>query len=413
MLKILVVEDEQEKKRLIIEAIMTEPEISMKNIDIEGDVYGAKTRLKIKQYDLLILDINIPPRADQKIQNGAGLDILKYIKKNLQVKQPKHIIGMTAYDEAFESALNDFNASVFKIIKFDYSEVNWRDALLESIQYLVSHDTPPYHNDGFTYHVDVGVVCALEEEFNAIRELGTNWEEISVPYDSLAYYKGCFGPSESEISVVAVVSPNMGMPIAAVVATKLISTFRPSLLAMTGICAGVRGKTDYGDILIADPCFDWGSGKWVADSESSTLKFRPAPYPWRLEASLRAVVKHTADTTGVIDTIYNNFTNDKPSSPPKVIVNAMASGGSVLQANVLMDDVREQHKNLVGVEMESYAVLTAVAYSDEPHPKCITIKSVCDFGDEDKDDSFHDYACYTSAQFFYHFVLNVFSEVDD
>ena len=35
-----------------------------------------------------------------------------------------------------------------------------------------------------------------------------------------------------------------------------------------------------------------------------------------------------------------------------------------------------------------------------------SIKSVSDFGDQDKNDNFQPYAAYTSANFLYHFVIN-------
>ena len=76
-----------------------------------------------------------------------------------------------------------------------------------------------------------------------------------------------------------------------------------------------------------------------------------------------------------------------------------------------MKDVREQHKNLVGIEMESYAVFTAVEYSSEPRPKCISIKSVCDFGDESKSDIAHAYAAHTSSNFLYEFAITSLVEV--
>ena len=93
-----------------------------------------------------------------------------------------------------------------------------------------------------------------------------------------------------------------------------------------------------------------------------------------------------------------------------MLVEAMASGASVLQAASLMDDVKDQHKNLVGVEMETYAVFTAAQYASEPRPKCISIKSVCDFGDEDKKDGAHLYAAYTSARFLYRFAIGALGD---
>ncbi len=407
MLKILIVEDETEKRRLIVEAILGVEGVTLNNIDTVSDGFNAKKRLKEKKYDLLVLDINIPPREDRPIRKDGGLDVINFIKRNRNAKQPHHVVGMTAYDEAFSEAEVEFSTLIWKLVKFSYADVEWRSSLQDSVQYLVENDIPPYTNDGTTFHFDVGIVCALEEELLAIRDLDANWEEVRIPYDHSSYFTAEFLTGDSKVTIVAVAAPHMGMPTAAVVATKLIATFRPGLVIMPGICAGVKGKTNFGDVLVADPCFDWGSGKWTTNDEGK-LQFRPAAYQWRLDSSLNGVVSRLANSPEMLESIYNNYQNNKPDRAPSVIVDAMASGGSVLQAQALVEDVREQHKNLVGIEMESYSVFTACAYAAEPRPLCISMKSVCDFGDKDKEDDFHAYACYTSAQFLYQFILTFY-----
>src|SRR2546430_6280743 len=123
---------------------------------------------------------------------------------------------------------------------------------------------------------------------------------------------------------------------------------------MTGICAGIRGKTDIGDILVADPCFDWGSGKWLIDPKSGELKFRPAPYQWRLSDGLSAAIKSASTSAGILKAIHDSFVGERPSNVPRLRVEAMASGASVLQASRLMDDFSDPHKNLLGSAMVTY-----------------------------------------------------------
>jgi nucleoside phosphorylase len=413
MIKILLVEDEQEKRRLLVEAALEVSGLTISDIHCLADAFSAKQAIKSKKYDLLILDINIPARADCRSETGGGLDILRYIRNNPKAIAPTYIVGMSAYDDGLEAAESDFASPLWKLIKFSHSDLWWKEPLKQAITYLISQNGPPYPNDGHTYHSDLGIIVALEdEELESIKNLEANWQNIEVPYDNSRYLKGTFANEDVELDVIAVAAPKMGMPPSAVIATKLISTFRPRYLAMTGICAGVRGKTNIGDILVADPCFDCGSGKWVKQSGEQGLKFRPAPYPWRLDEELRAGVRRVAESTGLINSIYASFHGNKPDSVPKVIVEAMASGGSVLQATQLMNDIQEQHKNLIGVEMESYAVFTAAEYSTTPRPTCISIKSVCDFGDDEKSDHFHKYAAHTSAQFLFHFALSELAESD-
>ncbi|CAH1385368.1 phosphorylase family protein [Candidatus Nitrotoga sp. M5] len=407
MIKILLVEDELEKKRLLVAAALEVPLLKIDDIVIVADAHAAKQAIKTHKFDLLILDINIPRRADQRTEVGGGLDVLTYIRVNVIANKPSYIVGMTAHDDGYEMAAADFASPLWKLVKFSHTDQHWKEPLKQAISYLIGQNAPPYVTDGLSYHTDLGIIVALEDvELESIRNLNVDWKDVEVPHDDSRYLRGSFKSGDVVLDMVAVAAPKMGMPASAVVANKLINTFRPRYLAMTGICAGVRGKTNIGDILVADPCFDWGSGKWEQMPDEQGLKFRPAPYQWRLDEFLRIGVKAVAEIAGLTKNIYESFDGNKPENIPKVMVEAMASGGSVLQATQLMDDVKESHKNLIGVEMESYAVFTAAHYCTAPRPKCISIKSVCDFGDDKKNDIFHKYAAHTSARFLFDFAVS-------
>jgi nucleoside phosphorylase/CheY-like chemotaxis protein len=406
MVKILVVEDEPEKKRIVISAATEKGELSLSDIDEAADVVSAKRCLMKKRYDLLILDINIPPRSDRRTEVGAGLEVLRFIRHDERAHVPPHIVGLTAYDDGFTSAAADFSSPLWKLIKFEYNDRTWREALQAAISHLVAMDIPPYPNDGKTYHTDLGLIVGLEGvELESIRNLPGDWYRVSVRHDPARYYRGTFRAGEEGLDVVAVAAPRMGMPAATATASKLIHTFRPRVVVVGGICAGVRGKVDIGDILVADPCWDWGSGKWIVDHRDGHRKFLPAPYQWRIDETLRSGLKEIGEDDRILQEIHKSFVGPKPRFFPKVVIDAMASGGSVLQANEVMDEVREQHKNLVGIEMESFGVFSAAEYAAEPRPRCLSVKAVCDFGDSDKSDSFQTYAAFVSARFLYKFAL--------
>jgi nucleoside phosphorylase/CheY-like chemotaxis protein len=409
MVKILLVEDEPEKKRIVISATTEKGELSLSDIDEAADVVSAKRCLMKKRYDLLILDINIPPRADRRTEVGAGLEVLRFIRNDVRAHVPAHVVGLTAYDNGFTSAAADFLSPLWKLIKFEYNDHSWREALQAAISHLVALDIPPYPNDGKTYHTDLGIIVGLEDvELDSVRSLPGDWCRAPVRNDFARYYRGTFHAGEDGLDVVAVAAPRMGMPAATVTASKLIHTFRPRVIVAGGICAGVRGKVDIGDILVADPCWDWGSGKWIVDHRDGCRKFLPAPYQWRIDETLRSWLKEVGEDSIILQNIHKSFMGSKPRFFPKVVIDAMASGGSVLQSNEVMDEVREQHKNLIGIEMESFGVFTAAEYAAEPRPRCLSVKVVCDFGDSDKSDSFQTYAAFVSARFLYEFALRRF-----
>jgi len=398
MIKILVVEDQAEKRLKIISHLTSLDGIGIDNIEHADNVIDAKRLLKRTKYSLLVLDINIPLRSDQATARGGGLELITFIRTNIQAIPPSYIFGMTAYDDAFSAASAEFSSALWKLVMFDPEDNSWMESLTAAVAFLVSRHCPPFENDGTTYHFDVGVVVALEEELAPFRELLEDWREVPVAYDPARYFTGKIQRGSGYATVVAVASPRMGLPTAAVTTTKLIISFRPRYLITSGICAGVKEKTQIGDILVSDPCFDWGSGKWVA-SDSGALTFRPAAYPWRLSESLRREVAALGEKSDLLSNLARGFNGGRPSNVPVVIIDAMASGGSVLQAEALMADVRAQHKNLIGIDMESYGVLTAAEYCGAPPPRAIAVKSVCDFGDGEKNDSFHAYAARVSASF--------------
>jgi nucleoside phosphorylase len=374
--------------------------VSIDNAVIVSDAYEAKRQISQRKFDLLILDINIPKRADEQVTVGGGLDVLSFIRTSGRAIAPTYVIGLTAYPDGADAAQSAFAMPLWKLLVFSYSSDTWRESIKEAVNYLKSHSGPPYFNDGRTYHCDVGIVVALEgEELDGVRRLPFGWEDCRISHDPSRYLLGTVSNPMRELTVVAVASPRMGLTPAAVTATKLISSFRPRLLAMTGICAGVRGKTELGDVLVADPCFYWGGGKWVHDKATSKTRFEPAAYQWRLSESIRSAVRAAGDDAGLMKSVHETFPGKKPAVPPKVVIDAMASGAAVLQSSQSMQEVRAQHKNLVGIEMESYAVFCAAEYSSEPRPQVLSLKSVCDFGDNKKNDDFHEYAVFTSSEF--------------
>ncbi|MCW0380042.1 5'-methylthioadenosine/S-adenosylhomocysteine nucleosidase [Xanthomonas sacchari] len=396
---------------MLTEVILSVEGVIRERIEFAGDALEAKKCIKKKIYDLVILDINLPERAECLPAVGGGLAVLHFIKNNDQAKPPGFLVGMTAFDNGEEVAQSEFSSPIWKLVRFSYQSDEWKKPLQEAVKYLISAKRPPFANDGFSYHVDVAIFTALQEEADSFLNMDIEWKLLEVQHDSGTYYQGRLTDGERSISAVLAVAPQMGMPTAAVVASKIIHSFRPRILAVAGICAGVRGKTKIGDILVADPCFDWGGGKWIRDLNSGQLAFLPAAYQWRLDESIRSIASGLSRNTKLLDDMFAEFHGKAKGEPPCVYVNAMASGASVLQAATLMSDVREQHKNLIGLEMESYAIFTAAELASNPRPLCVAVKSVCDFGDESKADDAHRYAAYTSARFVCELALQIVGRV--
>ena len=53
----------------------------------------------------------------------------------------------------------------------------------------------------------------------------------------------------------------------------------------------------------------------------------------------------------------------------------------------------------VALDMESYSVVYAAQNSSDPAPKALVIKSICDYGNEEKSDMYQKFAAFTSSNF--------------
>lgn len=69
----------------------------------------------------------------------------------------------------------------------------------------------------------------------------------------------------------------------------------------------------------------------------------------------------------------------------------------MLQDRLIVDEILTQHRKTIGVEMESYSIFVAAAEAPHPQPRAFSMKAVCDFADEFKNDNHQAYAAYASA----------------
>jgi nucleoside phosphorylase len=74
----------------------------------------------------------------------------------------------------------------------------------------------------------------------------------------------------------------------------------------------------------------------------------------------------------------------------------MLSGLSVVANGDVMTSIARQHRNVLGLEMEAYAIYAAATFAASDC-KALVVKGVCDFGDAGKEDSVQKIAAHRSA----------------
>lgn len=407
MLDILIVEDNEKKLNKIKEILEDNAYFIKEKLDIATTINQAKEYLRNNQYDLMLLDIQIPKMSGEKALVEGGLEVLKSLKSPKQ-KTPNHIIGMTAHDESAELAAIDFDENLYQLIRYDETTNEWSKKLENKMNHIGGSKAGEL-NKSNQYKYDIAIICALEDpELKSILNLNDDWKKINlVNDDANDYHTTTFKDGEKEITVIASSPSQMGMVASATLTTKMISEFKPRYLFMTGIAAGVKGKNEYGDVIVADISWDYTSGKIEMIGEDEVLT--PDPYPLRLSSKFKKIANNISRDDVLLATIKSKWNADKPVSSLNVHVGDVASGGAVIESQSVIEGIKKHARKIIGIEMEAYGVYFASDNSLLPKPETMVLKSVCDFADKNKNDNFQKYAAYTSAQVMYHIIMNELS----
>ena len=397
-MRVLIVDDNPEKVSLIREVIdscSNEPVL----VDQESDAAAAARRLSMNSYDLLVLDLNIPMRQEQRPTPDGGANLLRELKRRKTLRLPRHILGLTEFEELQERHRVEFDDDLWHLVRFDRASNEWVEKLRTKVSHIVDADLSTTRHD-----YDIAIITALHEvELEAVLKLDAGWKTSRVQGDYTVYHVGEFRRGEEKLRVVAASSIEMGMPAAAALSMKMIGNFRPRLLAMCGIAAGVKGN--FGDILVADRCWDYGSGKHRYSSGTRKSRFLPEPTQIPVSSNIKDAVANFVLDRSVVSDIYNGWVERKPKRPIVARIGPFASGAAVLQNRRMVASIVRQSRKVIGVEMETYGVYMAAKLATQPAPEFVSIKSICDFGGKAKSDEYQRFAAYTSAEFLQRFAV--------
>ncbi len=254
---------------------------------------------------------------------------------------------------------------------------------------------------------DILIITALYEERKWVqRVFSTEWRDVK--REGTIYQVCDYQINDRVLKIVVVSQLQMGMPQAAILSTKSLVLWSPALVVMTGICAGVRGNVNLGDLIIANKVFDYGSGK-VVDG-----KLRPAFEPVLVDAWLWQLLEVFRNDNGMCEAIHAEYPlEDRPQDPLTIHIGSIGSGAAVVADSNVVEGILSAERKLLGLDMESYAVALATSMSttSSRRTESFIVKGVVDFADHQKNDSYHEYACYASAAFTKRFVERYYVEL--
>lgn len=174
-------------------------------------------------------------------------------------KTPLDIVFITEKEDSidlynFESAKRGTS-----LCKFDSQNDTWKLFITGKLNLIINRRRVSLIT---TPNADIAIITALGyPELDAVLKLPYNWQRKRFSDDPTGYNFGVKNTDGVKLNVVAASSMRKGMSSSSALAMKMVERFKPKVLVMLGICAGVQGKVNIGDVIIADPTWDWGVEK--------------------------------------------------------------------------------------------------------------------------------------------------------
>lgn len=405
MIKVLTLDDNARKVKDLREFFSKIPDVSVH--DIAVDLVSARQHLHSNHYDLLILDLGIPNRIGDDPLPKNGIEFLDEINKTSRIIKPSHIIGLSEHQNYINEFYSNFQDELWALIKYSESSNGWEKQLAKKINYLIQSKRDLQNTANSSYDFDLAILTALRTpELDAILNLPANWNPFTLNNDATEYHQGYFEKDSKRIKVVAAHAPQMGMVAASVLANKLIVNFRPKYIAITGIAGGIKGVGNFGDILVADISFDSGSGKIKTDANGNA-KFYPDYRSIDFNTDLKEAFLACKGRREYLNEIKKKWQGNKSDKELDIHIGPFASGAGVIENEKIIEEIKGHSRKLVGIDMESYGVFYTAKNCSKPRPlAALSLKSISDFANPDKDDAYQAYAAYTSANYLYNFALD-------
>jgi len=408
MLNILIVDDDKNKIEKIIEVI---EELRLDTfIDTAVDATTCKRKLLDLQFDILILDLYIPTefgKKDERPENSR--DLLDFIRVDDDIFKPFFVIGNTVREDS-DKFKDFFSKHLYFLLKYDQTDDGWKDTLKAKVQYFNQLKKKIQSDSRYDY--DVAFVVALSNpEFSELTRVnGYIWkkhEDIENDQTTVYYTTKIKNKTGKELRIVAAYADQMGMCASSLLATKMIYTFHPRYIMMTGICAATDKKINLGDILVVDQSWNGGSGKLVENKEGETI-FSPDYHHEVLDPKLKTIVVEYCRNREFLDMLSRDFNYDEGTPPYKLNLHCVdvTSVSAVTQSEQVVGTLKGLARKLGGLEMEAYGLYYAAKHSLEPAPTPIVIKAAADYADEHKKDNFQQYCAFVSSKFAFHLIEN-------
>ena len=372
-MRILILEDNDSKYAVVrseIEGFFRDKALEMRRA--KTLVEGLKNIFE-ERFSLIVLDLMMPTRTGE-----APSDITQEVLQSIESSECNRgsaVIALTGFEDLARDQKAMFAHAGIVLVHYEGAEIGWRSGVRSALSRVSGE---------MVY--DFVVICALEKERAAFRNTSASVKE-------LRNLRGldCLSMSVGTYQGLCVKLPRMGLVEASIITSRVLERFRPALLAMSGICAGISDEARIGALVVADVCWEYQAGKW------SDSGFQVEHYDIALTQDVRTALSQMVEVDPKAQSIKHGLLEDQVVFEP-VLFGPMVTGSAVIASKDRLSSITLQHRKLAALDMEMYGVYKA-AYMSETTPMFFGAKTVVDVGDGAKNDRYHTYGCDLSARF--------------
>lgn len=253
--------------------------------------------------------------------------------------------------------------------------------------------------------VDVVLMTAVEDEYRVVCKIFKN---IFAEYFENGF-KYCLVNCEiiDGVNIVIAVfrQNNMGLVSASMTATYALNKFKPNLLLMCGVCAGVKDKANLGDLIIFSPVYDYGAGKYCAGH------FLPDYRQHQINGVVRPIVEKMCCNINLKREIRDAWENQsgKPITELEIHIYPGGSGAAVITDEGVVEELKTHQRTLGAIDMESYAIAEVANAAMTKEIPWLVVKGVQDFATPLKNDQYREYAAFVSGVFIKKYLQEFYS----
>jgi nucleoside phosphorylase len=258
---------------------------------------------------------------------------------------------------------------------------------------------------------DVAVLTVIQPElFAALDALGIPITARETDPHGTIYYRGALRSylAGCAYQIVVTCIGSAGNPSATAAARDVIARYEPRVVLLIGIAAGLRGKVRIGDVVLSERVVAYEPGAAVVGEDGSP-RVTARPEVDRLPHAMNQQVVSYRHDEERLRSLFTKLGGRFPEAPPgredefrEHVASALtvrpatiASGEKLLRDPGKLRLIREEQHSKVDVgEMEAAGLVEACRRGNVPW---LIVRGISDFGDELKDDRFHDFASRAAA----------------